>query len=108
MIVRDATPIDCGTIVHHGNIVRTTTRNVKLLSPGSNIGMTWEDSFSIYRFFDRNLTQTIEPGGEARREPWRHMLGDNNGGRVSWHLNQDFFDCLSTSGRRTDTNQFLG
>ncbi|MNL69380.1 hypothetical protein D3C87_1942330 [compost metagenome] len=61
-------------------VVSATARQLHMFVTRRNIGMTGQNTFAIFRFFNANLTQLIQTLRERTGKTWRHMLGNKNTG----------------------------
>ena len=62
--------------------MRAGPRQFEMLAALGDIDVTAEHALPVRGFAHRHAADFVQPFGEGCGKAWRHVLGDENGGRI--------------------------
>ena len=76
--------------------------------PGAIKSPSAQNGVAAFGFFDGNGAQAIEAGGKGAGEELRHVLHDDDTGRIRRQRLEEYLQRLGAPGGCADHDDFLG
>ena len=97
-----------GPSLHRDVIARAAALQQHVLVAGRDQHLAAQHRIAVLGFLDLDLAQAVEPLGEGGGEFLRHVLDDDDAGRIGRQRLQHFAQRLGAAGRGADADDHLG